>query len=704
MKPKNQPSVTCGEHCRTISRQSFLAFTFFLLTYFLLLLPAAAFSQSPQLINYQAVARNTGGQLIANQNISVRISILSGSPTGTAEYSETHAVTTNQFGIFNIQIGGGTLVSGSFAAISWSVALHFVKVEADETGGTNYQLMGTSQLISVPYSLYAEKSGDGFSGNYNELTNLPTLFNGTWGDLTGKPTFATVATSGSYTDLLNIPSLFDGTWTSLTGKPTTLAGYGITDAMSTSHAAYSITSTNISNWNTSYGWGNHATAGYLTSFTEQDTMIWKKNGSNLFYNAGNVGIGTTSPVSNLEIRGTNPSIRLGHSINTDVPYIKADTNNLTFGNVGGGEWLRIMNNGNVGIGTVSPGYKLDVAGTMNAQEVRVNGVVLNPGTGSNWTVSDSDIYRLIGNVGIGMTSPGYKLDVNGTAAASDYFIKGSTANSYLTSNASNDILYDAQNDHNFNTYYNSIWGAKMTIKNNGNVGIGTMSPASNLDVRGSIGDINVYSTQALGTDVGGSIGFGGKYNETVETSWSDIRGGKENTTSGDYSGNLIFTTRTMTGFFERMRITSAGNVGIGTTSPISQLHVRNNNSSAGLTLESNGTGTPQVAFLNDSIYYGLLEARVNYFDNNIGDNLALYAIKGGIGFHTKNSSPAMVIDTSGNVGIGTTSPGTKLQIANGDVNVETIGTGIILHSPDGSCYRVTVANGGGLVTTAVACP
>ncbi|MBI5219289.1 MAG: hypothetical protein HY958_10205 [Bacteroidia bacterium] len=147
------------------------SFLFIIAFAFVMLSGVEAYAQSPQLINYQAVARNTGGQLIINQNISVRISILSGSPAGTAEYSETHAVTTNQFGIFTIQIGGGTVVSGSFAAISWSAASHYVKVEADETGGSNYQLLGTSQLISVPYSLYSEKSGKAMNDQDTSATN-----------------------------------------------------------------------------------------------------------------------------------------------------------------------------------------------------------------------------------------------------------------------------------------------------------------------------------------------------------------------------------------------------------------------------------------------------------------------------------------------------------------------------------------------------
>ncbi|MBI5220181.1 MAG: hypothetical protein HY958_14735 [Bacteroidia bacterium] len=150
---------------------------FLLIVAGLTMLFSDSFGQSPQLINYQAVASNTGGQLIANQNISVRISILSGSPTGTTEYSETHAVTTNQFGIFTIQIGGGTVVSGIFYTINWSNANHYVKVEADETGGANYQLLGTSQLVSVPYALYAENAGNVSSGDFVKIQEQTLVSN-----------------------------------------------------------------------------------------------------------------------------------------------------------------------------------------------------------------------------------------------------------------------------------------------------------------------------------------------------------------------------------------------------------------------------------------------------------------------------------------------------------------------------------------------
>ncbi len=122
------------------------------------------FSQVPQGINYQGVARDNSGNILPNQLTGLRISLHSGSGNGPTVYQETHAATTNNFGLFNIQIGGGIVVSGTFNTISWGTSTWFVQVEMDATGGTNYQDMGASQLLSVPYALYAETSSSTLSG------------------------------------------------------------------------------------------------------------------------------------------------------------------------------------------------------------------------------------------------------------------------------------------------------------------------------------------------------------------------------------------------------------------------------------------------------------------------------------------------------------------------------------------------------------
>lgn len=121
-------------------------------------IPTAS-AQAPQKMSYQAVIRNAGNVLVANSNVGMRVSILQTSASGTAVYTETHQPTTNINGLAAFEIGGGTVVSGNFAAINWANGPYFIKTETDPNGGNNYTITGTSQLLSVPFALYAASSG-----------------------------------------------------------------------------------------------------------------------------------------------------------------------------------------------------------------------------------------------------------------------------------------------------------------------------------------------------------------------------------------------------------------------------------------------------------------------------------------------------------------------------------------------------------------
>ncbi len=117
------------------------------------------YAQAPQKMTYQAIMRDATSTLIQNKNVGIRISILQGTPTGTAVYSETHAVSTNANGLVTIEVGGGSSPSATFNSINWSKGPYFIKTEVDPTGGSNYTISGSSQLLSVPYALYAATSG-----------------------------------------------------------------------------------------------------------------------------------------------------------------------------------------------------------------------------------------------------------------------------------------------------------------------------------------------------------------------------------------------------------------------------------------------------------------------------------------------------------------------------------------------------------------
>lgn len=138
-----------------------------------LLLFFGALAQAPQKISYQAVLRNPSGQLISGKTVGVKISLLQGSVTGTVVYTETHSAATNINGLLTLEIGSGNPVTGAFTDIDWASGPWFLKTETDPDGGTAYSITGTSQMLSVPYALYASEAGNGFSGDYNDLTNKP---------------------------------------------------------------------------------------------------------------------------------------------------------------------------------------------------------------------------------------------------------------------------------------------------------------------------------------------------------------------------------------------------------------------------------------------------------------------------------------------------------------------------------------------------
>jgi hypothetical protein len=148
---------------KTLLKQSILMLSFLFSLGF-------AFSQAPEKLSYQSVIRRTNNDLVVNQNVRVKISILQGTISGTAVYVEDHSTSTNSNGLVSLSIGGGNVISGTFSAINWENGPYFVKMEADPTGGTNYTVSGTSQLLSVPYALHAKTAesivGGGTTGGF----------------------------------------------------------------------------------------------------------------------------------------------------------------------------------------------------------------------------------------------------------------------------------------------------------------------------------------------------------------------------------------------------------------------------------------------------------------------------------------------------------------------------------------------------------
>lgn len=205
-----------------------------------ILIGIGLYAQAPQKLSYQCVVRNSAGTLVANHAVGIRISVLQGSVSGTVVYQETFNTLTNGNGLATIEIGNGTPVSGNFSTIPWSSGNYYLRTETDPTGGTSYSISGTSQLESVPYALHAKSAAsysetdpvfgaapaknitNGNITNWNSAYSWgnhaglyrPAGWVPAWNDVTGKPAFATVATSGSYNDLINKPIILNSQWTS----------------------------------------------------------------------------------------------------------------------------------------------------------------------------------------------------------------------------------------------------------------------------------------------------------------------------------------------------------------------------------------------------------------------------------------------------------------------------------------------------------
>jgi len=118
----------------------------------------SVFAQMPQKFNYQAIIRGDAGRVIAGKPLGLRFSIRDGSATGAVQYSETQLTTSNTYGLVNVQVGAGTVVTGTFAAVTWSAGNKFLEVEVDTTGSASYVELSTVELVGVPYALQSARA------------------------------------------------------------------------------------------------------------------------------------------------------------------------------------------------------------------------------------------------------------------------------------------------------------------------------------------------------------------------------------------------------------------------------------------------------------------------------------------------------------------------------------------------------------------
>lgn len=138
----------------------------------LVVVGSVTLAQSPEAFQYQAVIRDAAGNIIPGLPVYLKISILQDNPAGPSVYSETHNPTTNPFGQVSLEIGNGSTISGDFSVIDWGNHSFYLRTELDLTGGGSYQLMGTSQLLSVPFALYSNTTGNNDDGDWSFNGNM----------------------------------------------------------------------------------------------------------------------------------------------------------------------------------------------------------------------------------------------------------------------------------------------------------------------------------------------------------------------------------------------------------------------------------------------------------------------------------------------------------------------------------------------------
>jgi hypothetical protein len=208
----------------------------------LIIFMSGVFAQVPATFNYQASLRDNSGQLLSLKTVSMRISIIQGSSDGPSVYTEIHSATTTSQGIINLQIGKGSGTS-DFSAIDWSHGPYFLKIELDPDGGSNFSVLGTNALASVPYALQSKKA--------EEVD---------WQNILNKPNIITNSES---------PLIISDTLLIIQMADSTSDGY-----------------LNNADWN---------------KFNNKVSSRWEMNDHNQYYNDGNVGIGTRFPTSSLEV-------------------------------------------------------------------------------------------------------------------------------------------------------------------------------------------------------------------------------------------------------------------------------------------------------------------------------------------------------------------------------------------------------------------
>ncbi|NNJ55784.1 MAG: hypothetical protein HKP14_06615, partial [Bacteroidia bacterium] len=355
-------------------------------------------AQTPNSFNYQAVVRGSDGKILQNSSVSFRFSILESSVTGSSVYVETQTTNTNQYGLVNLSIGEGNVVSGSMTNVDWAGEANFLKIDMDVNGGTAFTDMSTQQLVAVPYAMHAntvENSDNDVANEIQALTktsNVITLSDG-GGDVTLNDDDAanelqTLSVTGVNLTLSNgggTVSIADND-NNASNEFQTLTKVGTNLTLSNGGGTVSIGDNDNNPTNEIQVLGSSATQITLSNgggnVDKDDLNYWQKNSAGVHYDTF-VGIGTSTPRSELVVASDSAILTIGNAgttlnnPNSGILRFSEAVDNTAYdicgfqfnyngGNnrlilesaCGGGidTMMTFVRSGNIGIGTYYPGY------------------------------------------------------------------------------------------------------------------------------------------------------------------------------------------------------------------------------------------------------------------------------------------------------------------------------------------------------------